>query len=72
MVRDLDPVRQRVMLNMTFNMGVGWIDDFKNTVETIRRGDYASAASGMLKSKWHKDVGDRAQRLAAMMRTGHT
>lgn len=68
--RDLDPVRQRVILNMTFNMGPGWVDTFKNTVRAIREGRWQDAASGMLASQWHKDVGERAERLAAMMLTG--
>jgi lysozyme len=68
--RELDPVRQRVILNMTFNLGAGWIDEFKNTVGFIRNGEYDRASRGMLASAWARQVGARAQRLAAMMRTG--
>lgn len=68
--RDLDPVRRRVILNMTFNMGEGWIDKFTNTVAHIRGGRWEAAASGMLASAWARQVGDRAKRLAQMMRTG--
>jgi lysozyme len=36
----------------------------------VERGDYAGAAHNMLQSKWARQVGRRATRLAAMMRTG--
>lgn len=74
--RNLDPVRQRVVLNMGFNIGVGdakagtGLMGFKNTLRSIQNGDYLSAASGMLQSKWAAQVGARAQRLAQMMKTG--
>lgn len=68
--RQLSPTRQRVMINMTFNMGIGWISTFKNTVANIKEGNYEAAAKGMLASKWAKQVGARATRLAEMMRVG--
>lgn len=68
--RNLSPVRQRVLLNMCFNMGIGTLLTFKNTLAAMQNGSYAAAASGMLASKWATQVGDRAKRLADMMRTG--
>lgn len=73
--RDLDPVRQRVILNMTFNLGVGWITPrhekaWPNTVAMIRAGNWTGAATGMRSSLWAKQVGARAERLARMMETG--
>ncbi|MBR8312374.1 glycoside hydrolase family protein [Burkholderia dolosa] len=67
--RSLDPVRQRVMMNMAFNMQ-GKLLTFVNTLAAIKRGDYAAAADGMLNSLWAKQVGARATRLASMMRSG--
>ncbi|MBN8173481.1 glycoside hydrolase family protein [Burkholderia multivorans] len=67
--RSLDPVRQRVMMNMAFNMQ-GKLLTFVNTLAAIKRGDYAAAADGMLASKWASQVGARATRLASMMRSG--
>lgn len=66
----LDDVRQRVLVNMAFNMGVGGLLGFKNTLAMVERGDYAGAAKGMLASKWATQVGDRAKRLSKMMETG--
>ncbi|MBR7900866.1 glycoside hydrolase family protein [Burkholderia multivorans] len=67
--RQLDAVRQRVVINMAFNMQ-GKLLTFVNTLAAMKRGDYAAAADGMLASKWAGQVGARATRLAAMMRSG--
>lgn len=68
--RGLDEVRQRVILNMAFNLGVAGLLGFKNTLINVRDGHYAAAAAGMLASKWAVQVGQRAQRLADMMMKG--
>jgi lysozyme len=73
--RGLDPVRQRVLIDMSFNMGMGapnrgGLLSFVNTLSNIRQGRYAEAADMMLASKWAQQVGRRAVRLATMMRTG--
>lgn len=72
----LDSVRQRVLRNMAFNLGIGnaskgtGLLGFKNTLEYVRTGNYEAAANNMLLSKWAKQVGQRATRLANQMRTG--
>jgi lysozyme len=66
----LSEPRQRVLANMCFNLGIGGLLGFVNTLEFVRTGDYAAAAAGMLASKWATQVGARAQRLAAMMEAG--
>ena len=68
--RELDDVRQRVLANMAFNMGVDGLLGFKNTLAAAKDGRYADAAAGMLDSKWAGQVGARATRLANMMRKG--
>jgi lysozyme len=67
---DLSDVRQRVLCNMCFNLGMSKLAGFKNTLNSMRQGAYVDAAAGMLNSAWAEQVGDRAQRLAQMMRTG--
>lgn len=75
-VGGLDPVRRRVLQNMAFNLGIGsaatgkGLLGFKNTLEFVRTGQYDKAADGMLASKWARQVGNRAVRLAKQMRTG--
>jgi lysozyme len=70
----LDPVRQTVLVNMAFNMGLGsptrGLRSFVRTLKAIEEGRYEDAAEGMLASKWARQVGQRAVRLAKMMRTG--
>jgi len=73
---DLDEVRQRVVLDMAFNMGYRALS-FKNTIRCVILAEYDKAADNMMLSKWADDVGDgpgkqfdRAERLSLMMRTG--
>lgn len=78
--RKLDGVRQRVLLNMCFNMGIGRVASrgkkargllsFVNTLAKVQRGDWPGAVAGMKASDWHNQVGARAVRLEAMMLTG--
>ena len=66
----LDEVRQAVLLDMAFNMGVRGLLGFIVTLPLIQEGRYAEAADAMLKSKWARQVKGRAAELAVMMRTG--
>lgn len=59
---------QEVLVNMAFNLGVGGLLGFKQTVELMRTTQYAEAARAMLESKWAGQVGKRAERLAARVR----
>lgn len=68
--RDLDEVRQRVLMNMTFNLGIHGLLAFKNTLAAIKDGEYALAADNMKKSLWYSQVGQRAIRLCEAIRTG--
>jgi len=66
----IDEVRQSVLLNMCFNLGIKGLLEFKNTLAFIDAGDWERAANGMLASKWAKQVGMRAIELSEMMRKG--
>lgn len=68
--REMNDARQNVLLNMTFNLGIARMLGFKNTLSAMERGQYTTAADGMLASLWAKQVGQRAIRLAEMMRNG--
>lgn len=67
--RTLDPVRQRVMMNMAFNMQSRLLG-FKNFLAAAKAGDFAKAQAEMMDSLWARQVGDRAKRLANMMLNG--
>jgi lysozyme len=66
----LNDVRQRVLLDMAFNLGIDGLLKFRNTLATIEAGNYQKAGEMMLDSLWAKQVGMRAQRLSRMMQTG--
>lgn len=67
----LDDVRQEVLLNMAFNMGIKTLLEFKNTLKCVAEGDFLRASQNMLASKWATQVGHRAVELAMMMETGN-
>ena len=62
--------RQRVLVDMGFNLGITKLCGFENTLSLIRAGHYDAAASAMLHSKWAKQVGNRAITLHNMMKKG--
>lgn len=66
----LDDVRSAVVINMVFNMGLPTFAGFKKTIRYIEMGLFTDAAEEMLDSKWARQVGSRAPRLAFMMKTG--
>ena len=66
----LDMPRYAVLVNMAFNLGVGGLLGFKNTLAYIRAGDFRNAAKSMRKSRWAGQVGNRAAELAVQMETG--
>jgi lysozyme len=68
--RLMTEARQNVLANMTFNMGISRVLGFVNTLAAMKVGRYDAAAQGMLDSTWAKQVGARAIRLAAVMRSG--
>ena len=64
----LSTVRQDVLINMAYNLGVEGLMKFKVTLKLIADGNYLEASKQMLKSKWAKQVGTRAIELSNMMR----
>lgn len=68
--RQMTDPRQQVLADMCFNLGLGRLKGFVNTIGFMKAGEYDKAADGMLASLWASQVGTRAQRLARMMREG--
>lgn len=66
----LDQVRKDVLLNMTFNIGIGDVAGFKDMLASVKAGNFSAAARAMLDSKWAEQVGPRAQRLSIQMESG--
>lgn len=68
--RQMTDARQQVLADMCFNLGLGRLKGFVSTIAYMKAGQYEDAADGMLDSLWARQVGQRAQRLAKMMREG--
>ena len=66
----LDPVRQLVVCDLVFNMGLPTFKKFVKTNLALDRGDYAEAARELTDSKWYVQTGRRARKLVEMMREG--
>ena len=66
----LTDARQRVLVNMCFNMGKTRLSKFVRFLDAIEHENFERAAEEMLDSRWAVQVGARADRLADMMRKG--
>ena len=69
-VDSLDSVRQLVLVDMAFNMGVPRLCKFKNMWAAIHEEDFRTAAKEMLDSRWAIQVKLRATKLAHAMHHG--
>lgn len=65
---ELDGVRQRVIVNMVFNLGYNGVSKFKKMIAAIEDREYVLAAFEMRNSRWYRQVGARAERLCKLMR----
>jgi lysozyme len=66
--REEPPAVQRVLLNLMFNMGPSTLRQFKNgTLRAIKEHRYRDAAKSLLKTRYAKQVGQRAFRLAKLL-----
>lgn len=72
---NLSEVRQRVVMDMAFNLGYRALG-FNNTIAAIRHQQWSTASRELYKSKWSHQVGDgeggkfdRCDRLSKMLLT---
>jgi len=61
--RGLNDNKQRVMVNMCFNLGCPRLSKFKKFLAAMEDNDFETAAKEMMDSKWATQVGNRAERL---------
>ena len=69
-VEDLDAVRQLVLVDMAFNMGVPRLCKFKKMWNAIHEKKFDIAAKEMLDSRWATQVKSRSTKLAHAMHHG--
>ena len=67
---DLSDTRQRVMVNMCFNLGLSRLMGFKNFLAAMEAGEWDTAGVEMLDSKWAVQVGPRSTRLKDLVLEG--
>jgi lysozyme len=65
----LDTVRQSVLINMCFNMGLPHLLQFTHMIESMQVQDWVETKIAMLDSVWARQVGSRANVLAGIMLT---
>ena len=69
-VEDLDAVRQLVLVDMAFNMGVPRLCKFKKMWNAVHEKKFDIAAKEMLDSRWATQVKSRSVKLANAMHNG--
>jgi len=69
-VNQLNDVRQMVLVDMAFNMGVPRLKLFKNMWLAIEKVNYPLACEEMIDSRWASQVGNRAMKLSLAMKNG--
>ena len=69
-VEELDAVRQLVLVDMAFNMGVPRLSKFKKMWNAVHENKFDIAAKEMLDSRWAIQVKSRSTKLAHAMHHG--
>ena len=69
-VEDLDAVRQLVLVDMAFNMGVPRLCKFKKMWNAVHEQKFDIASKEMLDSRWANQVKSRSVKLANAMHNG--
>ena len=69
-VEDLDGVRQLILMDMAFNMGVPRLCKFKKMWNAVHEQNFEAASLEMMDSKWARQVGGRAKKLSDAMKIG--
>jgi lysozyme len=67
---DFNDARISAMINFTFNVGIGTVKKFENTLAYMQSGDWDKAADEMMDSRWARQVGNRAIEVTDQIRTG--
>ena len=66
-VEELDGVRQLILMDMAFNMGVPRLCKFKKMWNAIHEQNFEAASLEMMDSRWARQVGGRAKKLSDAM-----
>ena len=67
---ELDTVRREAILNLLFNLGRPRFMGFKKAIAALADHDYSLSADEFYDSRWRTQVGQRAEDICHMIRTG--
>lgn len=68
---NLDEVRQEVLIEMCFNLGLDGLLHFSKMIAALVKKDYSEAVTEMHKSQWSRQIGEeRLSDLTHRMKTG--
>jgi lysozyme len=67
---DLDDARQDVLVQLTFQLGLGGVLELRDALRLMRDGDYPAAAEALRTCRWARHPPGRMDRLADQMETG--
>ena len=67
--RWLDDVRQRALINLSFNLG-GRLGEFKRFLAEMENRDFDRAANALVASRWYGQVKTRGPRIVRMVKEG--
>jgi lysozyme len=68
--QDLNYARKAVLIDMVFNLGLGGVLNFKNTLALLDKRDFHAVSEALMNSKWARQVGSRAEHLTKQMLNG--
>lgn len=66
----INPQRIEALVDMVYNLGINRFLEFKQTIASIKAGDWEGAAEHALNSRWARQVGRRARKIAQILREG--
>jgi len=66
----LDEVRKEALIDLCFNLGLTRLLGFKKALAAVEVSDWDTAKVELLDSRWATQVGNRAQEIAEMIRSG--
>lgn len=67
---ELPENEQYVMISLVFNMGIGTLLKFKNTLRSWKIHDTDGVVRGLRDSAWHHQVGNRSSKLETILESG--
>lgn len=69
-IGQLSQIRQEVLFEMAFQLGISGLLQFKNMLNALQSGNYDTAVHEMLSSAWHTQTPERVEELANLMLNG--